>query len=184
MKLIMWSDLSLSSLLTHYALIRTLCSIYLVPFTPLLIKLDLSCFCYLAYIVLPDFSSSRCTQHKKCLLQEVFLHLHCYSKYGAHTAGSALLRSLLEMLIYGHLPDSVQFSRSVVSDSLRPHGLQHARLPCPSPTSRAFSNSCPLSSVMPSNHLILCHPLLLLPSIFPASESFLMSQLCMRWPKY
>ena len=40
---------------------------------------------------------------------------------------------------------SVQFSGSVVSDSLRPHGLQHARLPCPSPTPRAYSNSCPLS---------------------------------------
>ena len=40
---------------------------------------------------------------------------------------------------------SVQFSRSVVSDSLRPHGLQHARLPHPSPTPGAYSNSCPLS---------------------------------------
>ena len=40
---------------------------------------------------------------------------------------------------------SVQFSCSVVSDSLRPHGLQHARLPCPSPTPGAYSNSCPLS---------------------------------------
>ena len=40
---------------------------------------------------------------------------------------------------------SVQFSRSVVSDSLQPHGLQHARPPCPSPTPRVYSNSCPLS---------------------------------------
>ena len=40
---------------------------------------------------------------------------------------------------------SVQVSRSVVSDSLRPNGLEHARLPCPSPTPRAYSNSCPLS---------------------------------------
>ena len=40
---------------------------------------------------------------------------------------------------------SVQFSRSVVSDSLRPHGLQHTRPPCPSPTPGAYSNSCPLS---------------------------------------
>ena len=38
-----------------------------------------------------------------------------------------------------------QFSHSVMSDSLWPHGLQHARLPCPSPTPRACSNSCPLS---------------------------------------
>ena len=40
---------------------------------------------------------------------------------------------------------SVQFSRSVVSDSLGPHGLQHARLPCPSPTPRVYPNSRPLS---------------------------------------
>ena len=40
---------------------------------------------------------------------------------------------------------SVQFSRSVMSDSLRPHGLQHARLPCPSPTPGMCSNSCPSS---------------------------------------
>ena len=40
---------------------------------------------------------------------------------------------------------SVQFSRSVIPDSLLPHGLQHARLPCPSPTPGAYSNSCPSS---------------------------------------
>ena len=40
---------------------------------------------------------------------------------------------------------SVQFSRSVVSDSLQPHGLQHTRPPCPSPTPRAYPNSCPSS---------------------------------------
>ena len=45
---------------------------------------------------------------------------------------------------------SVQFSRSVMSDSLWPHGLQHARLPCPSPTPGAYSDSCPLSR--------WCHP--------------------------
>ena len=43
------------------------------------------------------------------------------------------------------LLNSVQFSRSVVSDSLQPHGLQHTRPPCPSPTPRAYSNSCPLT---------------------------------------
>ena len=51
------------------------------------------------------------------------------------------------------------------------HGLQHARLPCPSPTPRACSNSS-IKSVMPSNHLILCCPLLLLPSIFPSIRVF------------
>ena len=79
----------------------------------------------------------------------------------------------------------VQFSSvQFLSDSLRPHGLQHTRLPCPSPTPGDCSNSCPLS-VMPSNHLILCHPLLLLPSIFPSIRVFSNeSALCIRWPKY
>ena len=79
---------------------------------------------------------------------------------------------------------SVQFSHSVVSDSLQPHGLQHARPPCPSPTPRVHSNSCPVvESVMPSSHLILCRPLLLLPPIPPSIRVFSNeSTLCMRWP--
>ena len=66
-----------------------------------------------------------------------------------------------------------QFSCSVLSDSLQPHESQHARPPCPSPTSGAYSNSYPLmmASVMPSNHLILCRPLLP-PSIFPSLRVF------------
>ena len=71
-----------------------------------------------------------------------------------------------------------------MSDSLGPHGLQHARPPCPSPTPRACSNSCS-ESVMPSNHLILCCHLLLSPSIFPSSRVFSNeSVLHMRGPKY
>ena len=66
-----------------------------------------------------------------------------------------------------------------MSDSLRLHGLQHSRPPCPSPTPRVYPNSCP------SSHLILCHPLLLLPSIFPSIRVFSNeSVLCIRWPKY
>ena len=70
-----------------------------------------------------------------------------------------------------------EFSRSVVSDSLWPHGLQYARLPCPSPTPRACSNSCPsswwchpttLSSVVPFSSCL---------QSFPASGSFPVSQL-------
>ena len=67
--------------------------------------------------------------------------------------------------------NSVQFSPSVVSDSLRPHKSQHARPPCPSPAPGVYSNSCPLL-VMPSSHLILCRPLLLLPSIIPSIKLF------------
>ena len=56
--------------------------------------------------------------------------------------------------------------------------------PCPSPTPGAYTNSCPLESVNPSNHLILCRPLLLLPSIFPSiTVSFNESALHIRWPK-
>ena len=70
-----------------------------------------------------------------------------------------------------------RFSHSVMSDSLWPHGLQHARLPCPSRTPRAYSNSCPLSR--------WCHPAISssvipfssCPQSFPASGSFPMSQL-------
>ena len=71
----------------------------------------------------------------------------------------------------------VQFSRSVVSDSLQPHELQHARLPCPSPTSGVYSNLGPLSRS--------CHPIISFsvvpfssfPQYFPVSGSFQMSQL-------
>ena len=77
---------------------------------------------------------------------------------------------------------SVQFSRSVVSNSLWPHGLHDARPPCPSPTPGAYSNS---ESVMPSNHLILCRPLLLLPSIFASIKVFSNeSVIHTMWPKY
>ena len=80
---------------------------------------------------------------------------------------------------------SVQFSPSVVSESLRPHELQHTRPPCPLPTPGVYPKSCPLSQVMPSNHLALCRPLLLLSSIFPSIKiSSNESALRIRWPKY
>ena len=77
-----------------------------------------------------------------------------------------------------------QFSHSVVSDSLRPHELQLARPPCPTPTPGVHSNSRP-SSRLPSSHLILCRPLFLLPPILPSIRVFSNeSTLHMRWPKY
>ena len=74
------------------------------------------------------------------------------------------------------LTGMVQFSCSVVSNSLSPHGLQHTRPPCPSLTPRAYSNSCPLGR--------WCHPTISScvvpfsshPKSFPASGSFQMSQ--------
>ena len=72
-----------------------------------------------------------------------------------------------------------------MSDSLRPHGLQHSRLPCPSPTPWSSLKPMSIESVMPPNHLILCCPLLLLPSIFPSIRDFPNeSALHIRWPKY
>ena len=77
--------------------------------------------------------------------------------------------------------NSVQFSRSAVSASSWPHGLQDARPPCPSPTPKLMS----IEWVMPSNHLILCHLLLLPPSIFPSTGVFSNeSALHIKWPKY
>ena len=79
---------------------------------------------------------------------------------------------------------SAQLSRSVVSDSLRPHGLQHARPPVHH-NSWSLCKLMPIKSVMPPNHLILCRPLLLLPSI-PPSIRVLSNEsvLRIRWPKY
>ena len=67
----------------------------------------------------------------------------------------------------------IQFSCSVMSDSLWPHGLQHARHPCPSPVP-SLLRLLSIQSVMPSNHLNLCCPLLLVSSIFPSIRVFLM----------
>ena len=76
-----------------------------------------------------------------------------------------------------HVTPSWLFKHSVMSDSLWRPGLQHARLPCPSPFPRALLKFMTIEVVMPSNHLNLCHPLLFMPSTFSASGSFLMSQL-------
>ena len=71
-----------------------------------------------------------------------------------------------------------------MSDSLQPHGLQHARFPCLSQTPRACTNSCPLSQwCYPT--ISSCHPLLLPPSIFPSIGVFSNESVrCIRWPKY
>ena len=91
------------------------------------------------------------------------------------------------LIQYGLNISSVQFSCSVMSDSLQPHGLQHARSPHPLPTPRVYSNSCPLSQ--------WCHPTISFsvipfsltppPSVFPSIRTFSNeSILHIRWPKY
>ena len=113
------------------------------------------------------------TQIWSCKIgSEFLLHLTMTSLLGHCTPTTLLIQT------------SVQFSCSVMSDSLLPHGLQHIRPPCPSPTPGVDSNSCPLSQ--------WCHPtisssvfLLLLPSIFPSIRVFSNeSILHIRWPKY
>ena len=78
----------------------------------------------------------------------------------------------------------VLLSFSVVCNSLRPHKLQHTWLPSPSLSTSLF-RLVSFESNMPPSHLILCRPLLLLPSIFPSIRGFPNeSVLCIRWPKY
>ena len=81
---------------------------------------------------------------------------------------------------------SVQFSHSVISDSLQPHGLHAAGQASLSITnSQSLLKLISIESVMPSNHLILCRPFLLLPSTFPSLRVFCSeSVLHIRWPKY
>ena len=82
-----------------------------------------------------------------------------------------------EVVVHIHSEILLLFSHSIMSNSLQPHGLQHTRLPCSSPSPRTCSNSCPLSH--------RCHPTIpssVIPfsfclQSFPASGSFLMSQL-------
>ena len=111
---------------------------------------------------------------------EVTILLSVYSWDYLQTAeiwisGTIWLEPVGEWLAKSTVFSSVQFSRSVVSDSLRPHESQHARPPCPSPTPKVYSNSCPSSR--------WCHPAISssvvppsCPQSLPASGSFPMSQ--------
>ena len=113
--------------------------------------------------------------HRACSLQPVPCACRRDAQEGplhktGHGTGSRVWKA-------SHTVSSVQFSSSVMSDPLRPHRLQHARLPCPSPTPGVYSNSCPLSW--------RCHPTISSslipfssrPQSFRASGSFQMSQL-------
>ena len=84
-----------------------------------------------------------------------------------------------------HHNGSVQFSRSVVFHSLWPDGLQHCQVSLSITNCQSFLKLMSIKSVMPSNHLILCHPLILLPSIFPSIRVFSNeSVLRIKWPEY
>ena len=115
---------------------------------------------------------------------EAIVRLNLFASYTSVTTIllGLVLSSLKIILMY--MFSSVQFSRSVVSDSLRPHESQHARPPSPSPTPEVHSDSCPLSQ--------WCHPAISssvvsfssCPQSLPASVLSNESTLRMRWPKY
>jgi len=111
-----------------------------------------------------------------CVVQYVVTF---YSSHKPFLSLSDLLNAKYQMLL-------LFFSLSVVSNSLRPHRLQHARLCCPSPSRRACSNSCPWSwRCHPTILFILCHPLLLWPPVLSNIRVFSNeSVLHIRWPKY
>ena len=92
---------------------------------------------------------------------------------------------MISILASPHIQfSSIQFSHSVMSNSWQPHELQHSRPPCPSQTPRV-QPLMSIESVMPSSHLILCRPLLLLSPTPPSIRVFSNeSTLHMRWPKY
>ena len=123
--------------------------------------------------------TDRLMDYNKCTTTSVTFQ--CHVIFGQ--LSSLILESLF-MNILEHINHLSQFSHSVVSDSLRPHGLQHTRLPCPSSTAGACWDSC-LSSrdaIQPSHPLLSpSPPAFNLPSIRVFSNN---SFLCIKWPKY
>ena len=108
----------------------------------------------------------------------------CRTLQRVQVSNIALLKDTLENA-NENLKGIVQFSCSFMSDSLQALGLQHTRLPCPITNSWSLLKLMSIELVMPSNHLILCCPLLLLPSVLPSSKVFFSeSVLRVRWPKY
>ena len=102
---------------------------------------------------------------------------------GEKSLSSFLIFFLL--LLSSVIPNACRwlFSHSVVSDFLWPHGLQHAKLPCPLLSPRVLSKLMSIELIMPSNHLILCNPLLQAAfSLSPHQVFSNESVLCIRWP--
>ena len=97
------------------------------------------------------------------------------------------MKSKIEKQSSNHIGKIICYCCSVtkLSLTLRLHGLKHARLPCPSLSPGVCSEIMSVESVLPSNHLILCHPLLFLSSVFPSIRVFSnKSILCIKWPKF
>ena len=157
--------------LNHTTTYRISVNVFLSPWLTIrnFFLLGHSCFTMLYYFLL----------HSKVNPPYIYIHSLCFGFPKMATNYQLLFSTRHEnssLSLESEL-SSVQFSRSVVSNSLQPHGLQHARPPCPSPTPGVYSNSCPLSQ--------WCHPTLSSSvdpffshlQSFPASGSFPMSQL-------
>ena len=153
----------------HFVLLSPPVHIVLATLASLLSSNTAANFCYQAKHLLfhlPRHSPPRYPQGQSPHLLQAITHIITFSMKG----------TLLQF-------SSVQFSLSVVSDSLQPHELQHSRRPCPSPTPGVHSDSRPSSQWC--HPAIPCRPLLLLPPIPPSIRVFSNeSTLRMRWPKY
>ena len=120
----------------------------------------------------------RSLNHTPIVLIETLHPLQNSDIYGNCLCHMCKVLTAVWCLFWWFIPTklSVQFSHSVVSDSLRPHGLQHTRLPCPSPSPRAHSNLRPLSRWCHPTNLYSIVPFSFCPQSFPASGSFPRSQ--------
>mgnify|MGYP006996410369 CR=1 FL=1 len=140
------------------------------PPNPVCIRVHFWC---LHSVDLEDNVKCKVRRTHPCITQSVFTALMILCALTTHPSLPAHPWQPLIFL----LSPSVQFSHSVVSNSLRPHELQHARPPCPSPTPRVHSNSHPSSR---RHHPAISSsvvPFSSCPQSLPASESFPMSQL-------
>ena len=121
------------------------------------------------------------------LMFPLYATMENWEKYSDSSSTSSSLMSLggnKRNPLWTPLLVSVQFSCSVVSDSLRPHESQHTRPPRPSPTPGVYPNSCPLSQWSHPTISSSVVPFSSCPHSFPASGSSNESALCIRWPKY
>ena len=120
------------------------------------------------------------------VLDLFWVTLHIKRKKGSKLILLFLIPVYWHRLLKRLFLSSVHFSHSVMSNSLWPHGLQHSRLPCLSITnSWSLLKLMSIKLVMPSNHVIFCHPLFLLPSIFPSIRVFSNESVPrIRWSNY
>ena len=133
-------------------------------------------------IVLCEFYKIPCSHAPPSTFWEIKRRRENRKHWTLNTVACALVSKKEDYRVLG---SSMQFSHSVVSDSFQPHEPQHARPPCPFTNSQSLPKRMSIESVMLSNHLILCRPLLLPPSIFPSIRIFYnKSALHIRWPKY